>query len=42
LHRVTFEEVDAATFALVRQARQILDEEHGTRMSHSQLPAMAG
>jgi hypothetical protein len=42
LHRVTFEEVDAATFALVRQARQILDEEHGTRMSDSQvLAAMA-
>lgn len=39
LHRVAFEDVDASAFALLRQARQILDDEHGTRMSDSQVVA---
>ncbi len=39
LHRVAFEEVDAHAYALFRQARQILDEENGTRMSDSQVLA---
>ena len=43
VYRVVFEEVDAATFALMRQVRQVLDEEHGTRMTDTQvLAAMAG
>lgn len=42
LHRVVFEDVEAKTFALVRQARRILDDEHGTRMSDTAvLAAMA-
>ena len=39
LHRVTFEDVDAAAFAMLRQARQILDDEHGTRLSDTQVVA---
>jgi hypothetical protein len=39
LHRVTYEEVDAATYALARQARQLLDDEHATRMTDSQVLA---
>lgn len=39
LHRVAFEDVEASAFALLRQARRILDDEHGTRMSDSQVVA---